>query len=400
MEEQDAVIVPEGVVELDVPCGSSVDGGRLAGLLSEFGFPALVVGNDFHAPGRVVASLFCDGVLRPLRATTVGGILRWEVCELTALAQALSERFGTGGFLDGVPFGVDESGTDLVALAGVEPGGTKVGRLAWTTTERRDMLPLAARVANEPLGVADVDGRRLVTPSLPRSDARRSPAWMVANELLMWRDGDARGIASFANDRVLVHCWDLEVRIVDPTGGWERDFDGSTVPDYLFHLNPIETDAQEWAKRFGLDAGQSEALRVLLRQRASTAETLFQAASVLGVTARLAGVAEGDLDPQTLPGYGLVHPASAWQTIRAGLVDDFNAKDGGPLFAWYRFSARKPLWRVIITALAVLFFAAMIVVKISTHAIGSLWIPVLGLTLWCIDIAIPRPRQHDKEETP
>jgi hypothetical protein len=280
MDESESA--PDGVVSLDVPAGGRGGVERLRTLLLCFDLPAVIVQDPFGAGDRITAVLICDETRAPLSAVVVGGALRWELCASMPFARAVSDRFGSDVYLDGGWLGADEAETDAEPEAEAEPDADleperpALGRFAWMTKERRDILPVIARAAGQPLGVLDVDGRRLVIPTSSPDLVRSSGVWMVGSGLLMWRDGDRRGIASFQRNSLLHHSFDDEPESVDPTRGWECDDHGNTVTDYLRHLAPVESDAHEWAGRFRLDAERSEGLRVLLRRRGSTGETCWR----------------------------------------------------------------------------------------------------------------------------
>jgi hypothetical protein len=111
-------------------------------------------------------------------------------------------------------------------------------------------------------------------------------------------------------------------------------------------------------------------------------------------------VAEGRVDPVTRPGYEVIRPATVLQTIRADLAEELTDAHGGPFFAWYRFSARHPRWRAVITTLAIVLLAVMLVLKIGRDDTGTLWLPIVGLVLWGIDIVTPRSRYRPTSDTP
>ena len=400
----DAAVRPAGSVELTIPFNAKADGGRLRDILVEFGLPGLVLPTGIHLSDWLSASLICEARGVPLSAYVVDGRVHWELIEPEPLARVLCDTYGPGVSLDGDWFGVDENnfGTDAETALELEQERERdrldERRFVWATREHPSVLPIAAHHALQSLGVAGIDGWLMVSPLLLPTDLLFSRASFSGTGLTMWRYGDRRGIIAHSRMEQMFHTWDEDPQPVDPTHGWERDDDGSRVSDYLSHLVPEQPMHSDWAKRFALDEERAERLRVCLRHPGSTAQTFLDVADILGVPSELADLVEGRVELHSLPGYSVVHPATAMETFRASLVTEFTVNNKGPLLAWYRFSTRHPLWRFVITTVGTLGLLTMAVARISREDYGMVWVYVLGLVLWGVDILLPRPREVDQGE--
>jgi hypothetical protein len=382
--------LPVDMDDVVIPLGASADNGRLDEILLGFGMPALVMSSPYSVEDHVCARVMRGEMDQLLGVNAHEGVLVWQPIDEGRLVRALFEQYGPGVVLGVQVISVDG---DLVADPSDEdlgPEHVEDGVLAWATREQRDVLPMAAGWARQPLGVVDADGYRILTPTRSRRDAVSSPAWLFGDALLMWRDGARRGIRSAHKNGILSFIWADEPRRVHPVGGWELDTSGQTVNDYLDDAAQLYDDPNEWAARFSLDADRSEALRILFRSRVDSRDTLLQAASILAAPAALAEIAEGRLDPRTLPGYAVIEPSPFLRTVSSGILDEMMDEAGGPWFGWYRFSARHPRWRWAVTVLAIVIFTAALVLKVVQSDLGTLWIPILGLTVWGVDALIPR----------
>lgn len=393
MVELDADISPVGTVDLVLPSNTDDDGRRLRALLLQFSLPALLIADSAGFTDRVSARLICDEMQRPLRVATVDGELRWAQVDSDQLNEALFVAFGRsvtfdGEWLDGVePRTEDMSDRDPT-----------FSRFVWATRTQSDLIPMAARLAGEPLGVVDNGDHRLVSLLPVHGNTHASPAFLLDTHLMMWRYGHRRGIASLRKKDLLLHVWDGEPEVVDPTSGWEQDSAGMTVHDYLADIVPSYAEPAEWAAKFKLDSAQSERLRIVFRRPETTPGTFAEVADILDVSPRLAEVAEGIVDLSSLPGYSVIHPGSLSQTVRAGVMDDLAAGKGSPFSAWYRFSARHPRWRIVITAIGIALSVTVLVGKIVREDFGTIWIPILALVLWGIDVVLPRSRNSRGDE--
>jgi len=315
VDEEPYAVMRESWVDLTVPAGDENRRDDLRTLLIGSAVPALVSSVDASGPRGVLrARLLASYSGDPLRVVNrVSAAIGWEPAPLADLVPSLARTFGAGVSVGGSVFDAADEEVPAELVTGETAQDVGADSVAWLTREPAWFIGLMARAARQPLVVSDLPSGRLVSASASPSLAVASGGWMVGDDLMLWRHGARRGCASTREGSALVHEWDDEWELVDPSNSGSRDDSQTSVREHLAEFMPPTEDANAWIPHFMLNFDQAQHLRVLFRHRRSDSTTFSLLATILDVPQVLADVAEGRTDALSVAGARIVHPATGRQ---------------------------------------------------------------------------------------
>lgn len=425
----------DGAVGFVVPCRPRSDLVRLEAVLRALGVAARIeIAADGEAePAFTLVLALPVGEHPEERPADVLGVVSpapgfaWEAVPAAALAAALTDEFGPG----------------VVCERWLWSGG------AWEEWEQHDW-PDAQRHedAAEFLDDRWVEEDCVVTgafdPHVLRSLARRAGGLQRFDDhgtdiTVVW-PGDGGTASSMTGsgvsalpgaitflrtryERVLmiaaddltepvVRTWSGDHVDIDPTAG-HAAADGHDVRRDLAALGAVEGEVLgEALRRLSLDADRERRFVELWERGASDDGTFARLGAVLGLPALAAELAEGRAG--RVPEAVEVRPTTALGTFRdvfreevpsvraefASIPDDL-ARSGSPFHAWYRFSARHPRLRWVVTGVGI----ALPALVIALHPAGvreSPLVPIMvvAIALWGVDALIPRRAHRERPSSP
>lgn len=383
--------------ETDVfPYGAALVYARLTGdvmstdlteALLELRQPAVVTVDDWGGQTWAQVLVPSDVDDHALSVEIASPTFRWRPQPVSALAGALARRLVTEVVWGEDVYDRDGASTPASDLTGL-PGDAEA--IAWfSKLDSPELVGIVARTAGRPLAWAKADGGCVICDLVSPQATLDSGAWAIESEVVLWTSGAARGAGIIFRKEPYFHVWQESPIVVDPTRPWHRDGAGLTVAEYSEPL-PSHYEEDVWVRRFGLDAGRAERLRILFRQLEPTAETFTLLTDILGIGPAVAEVAEGVTHISELDGVVIVEPTTGWQAFRKSMA----AGEGKSSDSWWRrLRARHPRWSMAIVVVVEVFAVGFLTLNFVEGDYWGMFLPVLVAAVWTRELFLRRP--HD-----
>lgn len=392
-----------------VPVSTASDLEDVRSLLLHAGYAGIVLDHPEDGADHVLVLVLVDDWGEPLRWRTDVGAARFVRDSTASLRAVVAHRFGDGVEIQGDEFPDDDdvdATDDGARLARPVLGITS---MAWFTFKNLDNYGgLVAGAIESPVVVAPLDRSHVYAPLEGRERLLDSQLPETYPSILLWRTASRRGVFIRKRRTRALHWWDEAFALVDPSDSRPLSGNGLRVADVIDGLRGDQGGViADIAAAFRLDTEAAERLRILCRRRPSDDTTFSELVAILALPTELADIADGRLDPESLPGAAVKHPqtlrqnlAEDWAEIRSVFREPAPERSRSPFDAWQRMTARRPLWYTILTVVIVGASVALAVSRLlAGGGPGSIVIQIVVAVLWTWSYLAPRGRFLEEDRT-
>lgn len=260
---------------------------------------------------------------------------------------------------------------------------------------------LVAGAIDAPVVVAPLEHSHVYSPVSDRERLLDHQLPESTPSILLWRTSSRRGVFLRKRRVRALHWWDEAFTLADPSDSRPLPRSGWRAADVIDALRGDQEGViADIAGAFRLDAGAAERLRVLCRRARSDDTTFAELVAILGLPPEIADIAEGRLDPESLPGAATKQPqtlkqnlSEEWAEIRSVFREPTPERSRSPLDTWQRLTARRPLWYTILTVAIVGGSVALAVSRLlGGEGLASIVIQIAVAAVWTWSYAAPRAR--------
>lgn len=349
--------------------------------------PAVVTVDDWGGEQWAQVLLPLDENEQSLSVEIDSPTFRWRPQPVSTLAHVLARDLATEVVCGEDVYGRDGAASPASDLT-VVPGDAEA--IVWfSKLDAPELVGIVARTAGGPLAWAKVDGGCVISDLVSPQATLDSGAWAIESEVVLWTSGTARGAGIFFRKEPYFHVWQESPTVVDPTKPWHRDGDGLTVAEYSVPL-PSHYEEDVWSRRFKLDAGRAERLRILFRQLEPTAETFTLLTDILGIGPVVAEVAEGVTHFSELDDVVIVEPMTGLQAFKKSMA----AEVAKPTDSWWRrLRARHPRWSMAIVIAVEVFAVGFLLVNLIDGDYWGMLLAAVVAAVWTRELFLRQP--HD-----
>lgn len=384
-ERDESDVFPYGIAVIYARLTNVVASADLTAVLLNLRQPAVVTVDDWGDEQWAEVLLPLDESGQALSVEINSPTFRWRPQPVSTLAGILARDLATE-----VVYGEDIYGRDGAASPAsdltVVPGEAEA--VVWfAKLDSPRLVGIVARTAGRQLAWAKVDGGCVISDLVSPQATLDSGAWAIESEVVLWTSGAARGAGILFRKEPYFHVWQESPTVVDPTKPWHRDGAGLTVAEYSVPL-PSHCEEDVWIRRFGLDAGRAERLRILFRQLEPTAETFTLLTDILGIGPVVAEVAEGVTHISELDGVVIVEPTTGWQTFRKSMA----AGDGNRADSWWRrLRATHPRWSMAIVVAVEVFAVGFLLSNLIDGDYWGMLLAAVVAAVWARELFLRQP---------